>query len=345
MVRLVLAGEMPLLLPDDRLSARVFHPEAKSADLSRTWPDVARTVELHRAQPERVGARCCLRYMPLLERVQWLSPPPVDRRVAQVRRRPARTPAGAHPPEDPDPGQAIALSLKLSVITPSLNQGAFIERTIRSVLDQGYENLEYLVVDGGSTDETVEVIERYDDRIDWWVSEADAGQTDAIDKGLERATGDVIAYINSDDYYLPGAFATALGALERSGASWVAGAAINVDPEGRRGAWDTGDEWRPEPPQALERTPRGRHWWIVRNWSVPQPAAFWRRELFDRHGEFRRDLHFALDVEFMERLALAGEMPLLLPDDFLAARVLHPAAKSSDHTRWHCEYKLLRANP
>jgi glycosyltransferase involved in cell wall biosynthesis len=210
------------------------------------------------------------------------------------------------------------------------------------VLDQGYENLEYLVVDGGSTDQTVEVIERYSDRIDWWVSEADEGQTDALDKGLERATGDVIGYINSDDYYLPGAFATALGALERSGASWVAGAAINVDPEGRRGAWDTGDEWRPEPPQALERRPRGRHWWIVRNWSVPQPAAFWRRELFDRHGEFRRDLHFALDVEFMERLALAGEMPLLLPDDLLAARVFHPAAKSSDHTRWHREYKLLR---
>ena len=122
------------------------------------------------------------------------------------------------------------------------------------MLDQGYENLEYLVVDGGSTDQTVEVIERYSDRIDWWVSEPDEGQTDAIDKGLERATGDVIAYINSDDYYLPGAFDTALGALERSGASWVAGAAINVDPEGRRGAWDTGDEWRPEPPQALERT-------------------------------------------------------------------------------------------
>ncbi len=187
------------------------------------------------------------------------------------------------------------------------------------------------------------MIKRYEDRIDWWISEPDGGQTDAIDKGIARASGDVIAYINSDDYYLPGAFETALGSLERSDASWVAGAAANVDAEGRPGAWDTGDEWRPVPPADVERRPCGRQWWIVCNWSVPQPATFWRRELFQRHGEFRRELHFAMDVEFMERLVLAGEMPLLLPDDFLAARVLHPGAKSSDQGRWHSDYKLLRS--
>src|SRR6185369_5500635 len=103
--------------------------------------------------------------------------------------------------------------MKLSVITPTLNQGAFIERAIRSVLDQGYPDLEYLVVDGGSTDGTLDVVRRYEDRIDWWVSEPDKGQTDAIGKGIDRATGDVIAYINSDDYYLPGAFEKALTAL------------------------------------------------------------------------------------------------------------------------------------
>jgi glycosyltransferase involved in cell wall biosynthesis len=209
------------------------------------------------------------------------------------------------------------------------------------VLDQGYENLEYLVVDGGSSDETLEVIRRYEDRIDWWVSERDEGQTDAINKGLERASGDVIAYLNSDDYYLPGAFEKAIEALEESGAGWVAGAAINVDPEGRPGAWDTGDEWIPKPPQSTERRPRGRQWWIATNWSVPQPATFWRRALFDRHGGFRRDLHFALDVEFMERLALNGDLPVLV-DDFLAARVLHPEAKSSDNARWRPEYRALR---
>ena len=107
------------------------------------------------------------------------------------------------------------------------------------------------------------MIRRYEDRIDWWVSEPDEGQTDAINKGLARASGDVVAYINSDDYYLPGAFETALGALERSDANWVAGAAINVDSEGRPGAWDTGDVWHPTLPQEVERRPHGRQWWII----------------------------------------------------------------------------------
>ena len=204
--------------------------------------------------------------------------------------------------------------LKLSVVTPTLNQGRFIERAILSVLDQGYENLEYLIVDGGSTDETLEVISRYEDRIDWWVSEPDEGQTDAIDKGLERATGDVFAYLCSDDYYLPGAFETALGALERSGASWVAGAAINVDehdrPQGHAARSRSGcRRRRARTSTALADASD----WSPTPGALPSPPRFWRRELFDRYGEFRRDMHFAFDVEFMTRLAIEGEMPLLLP--------------------------------
>jgi glycosyltransferase involved in cell wall biosynthesis len=227
-----------------------------------------------------------------------------------------------------------AVARKLTVVTPSFNQGKFIERTIRSVLDQGYPNLEYVIVDGGSTDESVEIIRRYSDRLAWWVSEPDEGQSHAINKGIEGTSGEIVAFINSDDYFMPGAFQKAIAAFERSEASWVVGASWEADSERQLGLF------RPAPPSSSEGPIRGRHWWMLAPWHVPQPSSFWRRELFDRFGMFRLDMHYAFDAEFTLRLAFGGEMPELLPDEFLSTRFRHPAQKWSERARlWKPEIR------
>ena len=107
---------------------------------------------------------------------------------------------------------------RITIITPSLNQGEFLEDTILSILNQNYPNLEYFIVDGGSTDNSVDIIKKYEHRIDWWVSEPDRGQSHAINKGLERATGDIINWINSDDLLFPGALQRVASCYQRH--SW-----------------------------------------------------------------------------------------------------------------------------
>lgn len=221
---------------------------------------------------------------------------------------------------------------KLTIVTPSYNQASFIEKTLLSVLEQGYEPLEYIVVDGGSTDGSAQIIERYADRLAWWVSEADEGQTDALNKGLRRATGDIVAYINSDDYYLPGAFDAAVTALEStSDALWAVGAAAFVDAEGT-----VTNIWTPELPR------KRRAAWILAPWGVPQAATFWRRSAFTRYGPFRDDMHYVFDTEFGLRLALAGHLPALI-DRELAVRVVHPEAKSWDDDPFQAEERRLPA--
>ena len=179
-------------------------------------------------------------------------------------------------------------------------------------------------MDAGSSDETIEIIRRYEDRLAWWVSEPDDGQSDAINKGLERTSGEIVAYLNSDDYFLPGAFETAVAALEESQRSWVAGGAFDVEegspPKRLR-------VWRPKPPTYCEGRVRGRHWWMLVPWHVPQPSSFWRRDLFERFGGFREDMHYAFDAEFMLRLAFGDELPAAAPQRLSRGPVRPPRAE------------------
>ncbi|MFH1131379.1 MAG: glycosyltransferase family 2 protein, partial [Pseudomonadota bacterium] len=162
---------------------------------------------------------------------------------------------------------------KFSIITPSFNQGQFIERAIRSVLEQDYPNIEYIIIDGGSTDNTVDIIKKYSDQITYWESASDDGQPDAINKGLEHATGEIFAFINSDDYYYPNAFRAAARAFMQGDPDdperqWVVGIGDHFDENGNRLFL-----WKPSPRWFVDRI------MAVATNAVCQHACFWRHSL------------------------------------------------------------------
>ncbi len=201
---------------------------------------------------------------------------------------------------------------KLSIVTPSYNQGQFLEATIRSVLLQGYPNLEYIIVDGGSSDQSVEIIRKYEKFLSYWVSEPDAGQTDAINKGLVRSTGAYLGWLNSDDLYAKSAFGTVIKAFYKNPDSIVV--------HGNRILIDAADRVFGCSPLPAFNPPQT-------GFIVCSETAFWIRSAMERYGLLNSDFQFAMDLEFFSRLFLQGSFTKL--DDYLGYFRCHAASKSS----------------
>ncbi len=204
---------------------------------------------------------------------------------------------------------------KISIVTPSFNQARFLERTLRSVLSQEYPNLEYIVIDGGSTDGSVEILRRYGDRLAYWVSEPDGGQSNALNKGFARATGEVLGWLNSDDVYCPGALWQAGRRFAEERALEVLyGGLYLIDAED--GLLDA--HWA---------GPCDVRYTFHVGLDIHQQALFWRRSLHERIGPIDETMHFSMDVDLIVRLLLEGRTGRTR--DFLGSFRVHDEAKTA----------------
>jgi len=210
----------------------------------------------------------------------------------------------------------------VSIVTPSYNQKNFLEDTILSVLDQDYPALEYFVIDGGSTDGSVEIINKYADRLAGWVSEPDQGQTEAINKGFARSQGEIMAWLNSDDLYHPGAVRSAVEFFQKNpGIGLVYGDTDLIDSSGRGIAMFNAQQ------TSYQRLMKGGVY-------IPQPAAFWRRGLWEKSGPLDPSFYFAMDYDLWVRFAKLA--PIQYFPELWASFRIHGEGKTtvSDDRCW-----------
>lgn len=206
----------------------------------------------------------------------------------------------------------------VSIVTPSYNQAAYLEAAIRSVLAQDYTPIEYILVDGASSDGSAEIIQRYADRLAWWVSEPDSGQAEAINKGLHKANGEIVAWLNSDDLYLPGAVSQAVALLQAQPyLGMVFADAITIDPQG-------------SPLNRLSFGPWGLEELLCFR-IICQPAVFMRRSVIEKAGYIDHTFHYMLDHQLwirMARLAPVQYAAVNSGSPVWAAARHHPGAKN-----------------
>lgn len=204
---------------------------------------------------------------------------------------------------------------KISIVTPSFNQAQYLEETIRSVLLQNYPNLEYIIIDGGSTDGSLEIIKKYEPWLTHWVSEKDRGQSHAINKGFKLATGEIFAFINSDDYYLPGAFFSVADSFTKKH-DLIVGITYQIDTKGKLRSE------RKAPSLVLDDV---ADW--QKNW-FRQPGCFFTKNVFERVGGVDESLQYSLDFDLWLRMLKVGDGKYI--ESELAVARNHPAMKTQN---------------
>jgi glycosyltransferase involved in cell wall biosynthesis len=224
-----------------------------------------------------------------------------------------------HRQEEPGP---VERAPRISIVIPSYNQGRHIEAAIRSILLQGYPDLELIIMDGGSADETVSIIRNYEPWIAHWVSARDRGQAHAINEGMRRSTGEICAWLGCDDIYLPGALTRVGGHFrDQQTCDWLAGSGVLLFPEsGRRGTMHS----RVDSVSALRS-----FWRFGNDCFVVSPSCFWRRRLWDAAGGVREHLHYAMDYDLWLRFAERTVLHRI--DDALSVARRGSGGKTFDH--------------
>lgn len=235
---------------------------------------------------------------------------------------------------------------RFTVVTPSYNQAEYLEETIRSVLLQGYPNLEYMICDGGSTDESAEIIQKYEPWLSFWVSEKDKGQSDAINKGFKRATGDVQAWLNSDDTFYPGALERGVSELLDGDADIIIAGMNKVyltDGVAEVVKFTHGGWGRPVHPYRIFKKPTNTAF------NFMQPSMFWKKWCWDVTEGLDPDYHWVMDIEWCTR-AMASGAKVITSDSLIARFLLHPASKTEmfnykQHHEWAILYLRLMSDP
>ncbi len=235
-----------------------------------------------------------------------------------------------------------SINPKISVITPSYNQGKFLEQTILSVISQCYPNLEYIIMDGGSTDESVEIIKKYEQHITYWQSKPDNGQAGAINEGFKHATGDILCWLNSDDMYMPGIFDRIAAIFANtSKPAIVFGNCLHFNEHSSktRGSDVVGDD--------------ARHILSLYDYII-QPSSFWNRAAWLATGALEESMHFAFDWDWFIRAQNTG-VQFVPVQDYLSIYRIHESHKTGTGgdkrneelkkivSRYNEEQKLIRA--